>query len=90
MTCHQNPGPGYCYGYLNFFLFLVYLMTLNQMNIVTFLGEYRRGSGSDIGFIGHFNTQLVITLNYTAIANSHTSQITTAVTVIVSCKQSYH
>jgi hypothetical protein len=40
--------------------------------------DYRRGSGSHIGFIDHFNTQLVITLNYSAIADLHTLQITTA------------
>jgi hypothetical protein len=32
----------------------------------------RRGFGLDIGFIDHFTTQLVITLNYSAIANFHT------------------
>jgi hypothetical protein len=32
----------------------------------------------DIGFIDHFNTQLVITLNYSAIADIHTLQITRA------------
>jgi hypothetical protein len=29
-----------------------------------------------IGFIDHFNTQLVITLNYSAIANFHNLQLT--------------
>jgi hypothetical protein len=32
----------------------------------------------DVGFIGHFNTQLVITFNYGAIANFHNLQFTTA------------
>jgi hypothetical protein len=32
----------------------------------------------NIGFIDHFNTQLVITLNYSAIANFHNLQFTTA------------
>jgi hypothetical protein len=31
-------------------------------------------------FIGHFNTRLVTTLNYSAIANRHTLQITAAYT----------
>jgi hypothetical protein len=34
--------------------------------------------GLDIGFIGHFNIQLVITLDYSTIANFHTLQITRA------------
>jgi hypothetical protein len=35
--------------------------------------EYSRGFGFD-----HFNTQLMTTLNYSAIADFHTLQITTA------------
>jgi hypothetical protein len=31
--------------------------------------DSRRGFGLDIGFIGHFSTQLVIILNYSAIAD---------------------
>jgi hypothetical protein len=34
--------------------------------------------GLDIGFIDHFNTKLVITLNYSAMANFHTVQFTRA------------
>jgi hypothetical protein len=34
--------------------------------------------GLDIGFIDHLNIQLVITLNYSSIADLHTLQITTA------------
>jgi hypothetical protein len=34
--------------------------------------------GLEIGFIDHFNTWLVTVLNYSAIANLHTSPITTA------------
>jgi hypothetical protein len=37
--------------------------------------DFRRGFGLDIGFLRHFNTQLVITLNYSAIANFHTLPI---------------
>jgi hypothetical protein len=39
------------------------------------MSDSRRGSGLDIGFIAHFNTQLVITLNYSAIADLHTLQM---------------
>jgi hypothetical protein len=36
-------------------------------SIVTCRSDFRRGCGLDIGFIGRFNTQLVITLNYNAV-----------------------
>jgi hypothetical protein len=36
------------------------------------------GFGLGIGFIDHFNTRLVTTLTYSAIADLHTLQITTA------------
>jgi hypothetical protein len=36
------------------------------------MSDYRRGFGLDIGFIDHFNTRLVTTLNYSAIADFHT------------------
>jgi hypothetical protein len=39
---------------------------------------YRRGFGLDIGFIDHFSAQLVLTLNYSAIADFHTLQFTRA------------
>jgi hypothetical protein len=42
------------------------------------MSDYRWGFGLEIGFIDHFNTQLVATLNYIAIANLHTLQINTA------------
>jgi hypothetical protein len=42
------------------------------------MNDSRRGFGLDIGFIDHFNIQLVITLNYSAIANLRTLQITIA------------
>jgi hypothetical protein len=48
------------------------------VNTVMFWGDSGRDFGFDIGFIDHFNTQLVITLNYSAIANFHTLQITRA------------
>jgi hypothetical protein len=48
------------------------------MNIVTCMRDSRRGFGLEIGFIDHFNTQLEITINYSAIADSHTLQITIA------------
>jgi hypothetical protein len=37
--------------------------------------DYKRGFGLEIGFIDQFTTQLVITLNYSAIADFHTFQI---------------
>jgi hypothetical protein len=36
--------------------------------------NYKWGYRLDIGFIDHFNTQLVITFNYSAILNIHTLQ----------------
>jgi hypothetical protein len=36
------------------------------------------GFGLKIGFIDHFNTQLVTTINYNGITDLHTLQITTA------------
>jgi hypothetical protein len=45
---------------------------------VTCMSDYRWGFGLEIGFIGHFNTRLVTTINYSAIADLHTLQITTA------------
>jgi ethanolamine utilization microcompartment shell protein EutS len=42
------------------------------------MSECRRGFGFEIGFIDHFSTQLVTTLNYGAIADHHTLQITVA------------
>jgi hypothetical protein len=42
------------------------------------MSDYRRGLGLEIGFIDQFNTWLVTTLNYSAIADLYTSQITTA------------
>jgi hypothetical protein len=42
------------------------------------MSDYRWGFGLEIGFIDHFNTRLMTTLNYSAIADFHTLQITTA------------
>jgi hypothetical protein len=47
-------------------------------HIVTCMSDYRRGFGLEVVFIDHFNTEPVITLNYSAIANFHSFQITTA------------
>jgi hypothetical protein len=38
----------------------------------------RQGFGLEIGFIDHFNTRHVTTINYSVIANFHALQITTA------------
>jgi hypothetical protein len=42
------------------------------------MNDSRLGFRLDIGFNGHFNTQLVITLNYSANAELRTLQITGA------------
>jgi hypothetical protein len=47
-----------------------------QACIVTCMYDFRRDFGLDIGFTDPFNTILVTTLNYIAIANSHTLRIT--------------
>jgi hypothetical protein len=44
--------------------------------IVTRRSDSWQGLGLEIGFIDHFNTRLVTTLNYSAIADFHTLQIT--------------
>jgi hypothetical protein len=43
------------------------------------------GFGLEIGFIGHFNTRLVTALNYSAIDDLHTLEITTAHAVFSVC-----
>jgi hypothetical protein len=71
-----------CYSYLlinvvykdNSFL----LWESYDLHIVTCMSDSQRGFGSEIGFIDHVNTQLVIKVNYSAIANFHTLQIATA------------
>jgi hypothetical protein len=40
------------------------------------MSDCRRGFGLEIGFIDHFNTRLVTTLNYSVIADLYTLQIT--------------
>jgi hypothetical protein len=42
------------------------------------MSDSRLGFGLEIGLIDHFNTRLVTTLNYSAIANLRTLQITRA------------
>jgi hypothetical protein len=51
-------------------------LSIKGHNIVTCMRDYRRGFGLEIGFIDHFNTRLVTTLNYSAVADLHTLQIT--------------
>jgi hypothetical protein len=49
-----------------------------SLYIAMCMSDCRRGFGLDIGFNGHSNTQLVITLNYRVFAYFHTLQITIA------------
>jgi hypothetical protein len=51
---------------------------LQEGCVVTCMSDYRRGFGLDVGLIEYFNTPLVITLNYNAIANLHTLLFTRA------------
>jgi ethanolamine utilization microcompartment shell protein EutS len=59
-----------------FCIFNILAIITSKLHIVTILSDSRPGFGLDIGFIDHFNTQLVITLDYSAIANFYTLQIT--------------
>jgi hypothetical protein len=58
-------------------------ITTVKFYIVTCMSDYRRGFGLVIEFIEHL--QIVTTSNYSAVANSHTLQFTTART---NCPQS--
>jgi hypothetical protein len=48
------------------------------VNVVTCISDSRLAFGLEIGFVDHFNLRIVTTLNYSAIADLHTLQITTA------------
>jgi hypothetical protein len=52
--------------------------------------DFRHHFGLDIGYIDHFNTQHVITLNYSAIADFHTLQLTRAQAKYFSSLQCLH
>jgi hypothetical protein len=54
-------------------------------NIATILSDNRRGFRLVIGLMAHLYTQLAATNNYSAIANSHILQFTTAHTVFSVC-----
>jgi hypothetical protein len=54
-------------------------------SVVAIMSDCRRGFELEIGFIDHFNTRLVTTLNCRAIADFHTLQITTAHAVFLVC-----
>jgi hypothetical protein len=54
------------------------------------MGDTWRGLGLDIEFIEHFNTQLVITLNYSAIANVYPLQFTRGHRLVLSVCYSLH
>jgi hypothetical protein len=49
-----------------------------MINIVTCTSDSGQGFGLDIGFIDHFNTQLVITRKYSSLTNFNTLQFTRA------------
>jgi hypothetical protein len=56
---------------------VIFLSSSRQLSpVCVHVCDFRRGFGLDIGFIDNFNTQLVITFNYSAIADLHTPQIT--------------
>jgi hypothetical protein len=54
------------------------LFLLCNMYIVMYTSDSGRGFGVNIGFIDHFNTQLIITFNYSTIPDFHTSLFTRA------------
>jgi hypothetical protein len=58
----------------------LYHIMLNQpgQHIVTCMSDCRQGFGLDTGFIDYFKTQHLITLNYSAITDLPTLQITRA------------
>jgi hypothetical protein len=58
--------------------------TRNYQHIAMRMSDYRRAFGLDIGFIDHFNKQHAIALNYSAIADLHTLQITVTHTLVFS------
>jgi ethanolamine utilization microcompartment shell protein EutS len=55
-----------------------------NVHIVMCMSDSWWGFGLDIGFIDHFNIQLVITLNYSAITELHTLQVTVTHTLVFS------
>jgi hypothetical protein len=59
-----------------FCIFNILAIITVKLYIVTILNDSRPGFGLDIGFIVNFNIQLVITHNYSAVANFHILQIT--------------
>jgi hypothetical protein len=54
------------------------ILSLINLNTVTCMSDSRRGFGLETGVIDHFNTRIVITLNYSVVADLHTLQITSA------------
>jgi hypothetical protein len=54
-----------------------------MVNVVNFMSEYRWGFLLVIKFIDHFSISLVITLNYSAVANSTLYKITLCIFQLV-------
>jgi hypothetical protein len=54
------------------------MLYLFVLCIFVWRSDCERGLGLDVEFIDYFNTQLVITLSFGAIADLHTLQITAA------------
>jgi hypothetical protein len=58
--------------------------TLKIVRFCQVSGTIKVVFGLDIGFIDHFNIQLIITLNYSTIADLHTLHITVTHTSVLS------
>jgi hypothetical protein len=57
---------------------LAWVALHTYLNIVTNVSDCRRGFGLEIGFIGHLNIWRMATVNYSAVADLRTLQITRA------------
>jgi hypothetical protein len=69
---------------------LLQYLRLRHKYTITCLRDSRRGFGLDIRFTDHFNTEFIITINYSAIAGLHTLQITDTHRLVFSVCYSLH